>query len=68
MDLRSPPTLVWFHLLHEFDGSEGRAADDQKDHRALLLVILLDFCPFGTNWRQEKENNGQEQKGAGRVK
>lgn len=49
MDLRSPPTLVWLHLLNEFDGSEGRAADNQKDHRTLFLVILLDSCPFGTN-------------------
>lgn len=49
MDLRSPPTVVWLHLLNEFDGSEGRAADDQKDNGTLFLVILLDFCPFGTN-------------------
>lgn len=49
MDLRSPPTLVWLHLLNEFDGSEGRAADDQENHGTLFRVILLDFCPFWTN-------------------
>lgn len=49
MDLGSPPSLVWLHLLNEFDGSEGRAADDQESHRTLFHVILLDFGPFGTN-------------------
>lgn len=49
MYLRCPPTLAVFHPLDEFDGSEGRAADDQENHRALFRVILLDFCPFGAN-------------------
>lgn len=49
MDLGSPPSLVWLHLLNEFDGSEGRAADDQESHRTLFRVILLHFGPFGTN-------------------
>lgn len=47
--IRIPPTLAVFHPLDEFDGSEGRAADDQENHRTLFYVILLDFCPFRAN-------------------
>lgn len=55
MDLRRPPTLARLHLLKEFDGSDSRAADDQENHRTLFRVILLDFCPFGANLKQENK-------------
>lgn len=53
MDSRSLPQ--WLHLLNEFDGSEGRAADDQENDGTLFRVSFLDFCPFGTNWQKEKK-------------
>lgn len=59
-----------FHLLDEFDGSEGRAADDQEHHRTLFCVILLDFSPFGANY-QEGERKTMlkgEKKTGGRVR